>query len=54
MNDFWATVCLWGWCASPIFCFLAGLIIGRKGLPFRIRLEKASQSGGDFSIDAGE
>jgi len=41
MGEYWYTYfCCGLWLLAPVFTFILGLQIGRRGLPYRLRLEK--------------
>lgn len=50
MKDFWSYFCLGGVCISPLMTFLLGFVIGKNGVPFRLRLERVTDPG-HYAVD---
>ena len=43
MGEYYMYFCCGLWLLAPVFTFILGLQIGKRGIPYRLRLEKTAE-----------
>ncbi len=49
MEAWWTYACCGLWLIAPMVTFALGFKVGREGLPWRVRIERAE--GGKFAVE---